>query len=635
MLRDKFHLDTHTDLIETTLHLSQIVLETLHYHCSDPDLNLINSVLDFEVGHMLDQEQQNQASLAKLVALKGPEFARLIDPSDAINVLDAMKMIERNQSQIVDNNLSGELGYKIMDSTGLSLSSVKNICTAMDLSFNEESCLEEMEKHKRHSKLSSIITSNKLVSENLEKTDDSFKYQYKKMASNDKKTGKNETRYLFPIVQANVLQVLPYENDLMAVLLDKTCCYGEAGGQVGDAGILNSIDGTKVMTITDTKISEDRRHVWHIGNIHGDLKPGRSRVKVNFNVKKRIDVMQNHTGVHMLNAVLHQMFPYASQKSSYVDANGFKFDFTSLKSEFNGEVAMEVEQRVAEYIKQEVAIERENIQNPEASFEKETLKQVLQEKFPRKRIITMLDETYPSQVSIIGLPDAVEPCCGTHVENTADVQDFVITSVKATHPGQKSLRCVTGSRALKVRQDGIDFVDTAINLSETIESELTEENLKYLQKIVNTMQNSLNQETLPVYVKEELRPMLKEMSQHLASFSKKNHFSELLDSKEQLVIGILEKQTNLKTIEKKLDGKVHFILTPGKKRGTVIAVCNVPQSFANSEFNSQSWMSEVIHDGVKMMPFKGSSAYLTAPFPTKDTETLLTNAYLFAQNNLE
>ena len=145
-------------------------------------------------------------------------------------------------------------------------------------------------------------------------------------------------RYQFPLVQTKVLEVIQLANDQRAVLLAKTCCYGESGGQAGDRGKISNMDDIEIMEITDTQLDDDdaknnNHHVWHIGTLkpHRKLEPG-SRVKVQFQVDRRIGLMQNHTGTHLLNCVLHQMFPFTRQTSSSVMPNEFKFEFISLNS---------------------------------------------------------------------------------------------------------------------------------------------------------------------------------------------------------------------------------------------------------------------------------------------------------------
>ena len=57
----------------------------------------------------------------------------------------------------------------------------------------------------------------------------------------------------------------PKLDDLKAVLLPKTCCYGEAGGQIGDCGQISNMDGQKVFQIMDTQLDSKNGYVWHIG----------------------------------------------------------------------------------------------------------------------------------------------------------------------------------------------------------------------------------------------------------------------------------------------------------------------------------------------------------------------------------
>ena len=74
--------------------------------------------------------------------------------------------------------------------------------------------------------------------------------------------------------------------------------------------------------------------------------------------------------------------------------------------------------------------------------------------------------------------DSVEPCGGTHVLTSADVQGFVILSVKSTHPGHKSLRCVTGNRAQISRKAGLALISEVKDLYDYINGQdVTDENI--------------------------------------------------------------------------------------------------------------------------------------------------------------
>lgn len=66
-------------------------------------------------------------------------------------------------------------------------------------------------------------------------------------------------------------------------------------------------------------------------------------------------------------------------------------------------------------------------------------------------ITLMPGESYPDTLSVIRVSGAdvtsLEPCCGTHVQNTADIQEFAIISLKSAGIGSRSVRAVTRGSA--------------------------------------------------------------------------------------------------------------------------------------------------------------------------------------------
>ena len=81
-----------------------------------------------------------------------------------------------------------------------------------------------------------------------------------------------------------------------AVELDRTCCYPEGGGQPGDRGSIGEIK------ILDTVKKEGKI-------LHLCLEdPGRGELSCTLDWMHRFDYMQQHTGQHILSAVLKQQF---------------------------------------------------------------------------------------------------------------------------------------------------------------------------------------------------------------------------------------------------------------------------------------------------------------------------------------
>ena len=565
---------------------------------------------------------------------KGPEMKDKIDLADASQFLDVFRMFQKNPKEISNEGIvSGPFSYKIFDSTGVKGDSLLKCCEAYGVKLDREAYDQHFAKVKAASKKDSLLNDVKLGS-TLDKTNDSSKYYYKKTEKNGQKTN-----YEFPIVQAKVLDVIETESDEIAVLLNKTCCYGESGGQVGDIGQMTSVDGQKLMTITDTKLSSDGQHVWHFGHLEADRKISReTRVKVNFNVNHRIKLMQNHTGTHLLNSVLRQLFPFFQQKSSHVTPFGFKFDFVSLKTPVDAEMVMEIEQRISMYIGQSAEVERLTFPNPESTFENDsTLKQILETKFPDKHIITLSDESYPSQVSVICLPDSVEPCCGTHVNNTADVQDLVIVSVRGTHPGHKSIKCLTGSAAMKSRETGIALVDVAIELNEKLEACPEGPELESIRQGILEVKKKIqkNSEKLPFYVKEELGQMLDEMTGYVNKLDHAESSEVLLESNEELIVGQIDKSWSTKRITKKLTSKTFLILVP-RGKGQMIAVANVPKELKTERFDAEKWLRTVLKDFPVTVKKYKDDTFVTELFEVPaDKETILNNALSLSKKHIE
>ena len=81
-----------------------------------------------------------------------------------------------------------------------------------------------------------------------------------------------------------------------AVELDRTCCYPEGGGQPGDRGSIGEVK------ILDTVKKEGK--ILHLCS----EDPGKGEHLCTLDWKHRFDYMQQHTGQHILSAVLKQQF---------------------------------------------------------------------------------------------------------------------------------------------------------------------------------------------------------------------------------------------------------------------------------------------------------------------------------------
>src|SRR5262245_36473468 len=84
------------------------------------------------------------------------------------------------------------------------------------------------------------------------------------------------------------------------IYLDRTAFYPTSGGQLFDTG---TIAGARVVDVID---EGDR--IAHV--IEGDL--GREYVECRLNWERRFDHMQQHTGQHLLSAVMAELFGFVT-----------------------------------------------------------------------------------------------------------------------------------------------------------------------------------------------------------------------------------------------------------------------------------------------------------------------------------
>src|SRR5262249_14532249 len=89
-----------------------------------------------------------------------------------------------------------------------------------------------------------------------------------------------------------------------SIVLDRTPFYAEAGGQVGDQGILR-INHLVFFRVLDT-IKQAHTHL-HLGKLEkGSLKVG-DEVITEIDLERRAATVLNHTATHLLHMVLKQV----------------------------------------------------------------------------------------------------------------------------------------------------------------------------------------------------------------------------------------------------------------------------------------------------------------------------------------
>jgi alanyl-tRNA synthetase len=214
------------------------------------------------------------------------------------------------------------------------------------------------------------------------------------------------------------------------IVLNRTPFYAESGGQVGDTGAMY-FDGERI-AVLDTKKENDL--IIHIvSELPENINDPRVRAQVDKD--KRQAISQNHTGVHLMHAALHQVLgKHAVQKGQNVDANRLRFDFSHFQSCTDEELKA-IETIVNQKVRENIALDE--VRNmPIEDARKTGAMMLFGEKYGETVRVITFDKSFSQEL-----------CGGTHVQATGEIGLFKIVAESAVAAGVRRLEAVTGDAA--------------------------------------------------------------------------------------------------------------------------------------------------------------------------------------------
>jgi alanyl-tRNA synthetase len=220
------------------------------------------------------------------------------------------------------------------------------------------------------------------------------------------------------------------------VLLNQTPFYGESGGQVGDAGRLNTLKGF-VGEVEDTSKPLGKLHVLRAKVAKGELSVGDTVHQI-VDSARRDRIRANHSATHLLHAALrNRLGSHVTQKGSLVAADYFRFDFSHPQA-LSAEDIAAVEAEVNAQIRGNEAVTT-RLMTPDDAI--------------AAGAMALFGEKYGDEVRVLSMGRAtdadysVELCGGTHVRALGDIQLLKIISESAVSSGVRRIEALTGEAA--------------------------------------------------------------------------------------------------------------------------------------------------------------------------------------------
>lgn len=226
------------------------------------------------------------------------------------------------------------------------------------------------------------------------------------------------------------------EGESGEVILSITPFYAEAGGQIGDSGIIKSSNFSGLVENTFAPIPGIIVH--NLKVLTGEIKVGQV-VEAIVDAERRKAISRNHTATHLLHASLRQILgDHVRQSGSLVSHKRLRFDFTHYAA-LSEEEIRKVEELINEKIRENLPV---------------TTKITTLEEGIAEGAMAIFEEKYGEKVRLVKVGEfSKELCGGIHVRQSGEIGFFKIVSESSIAAGLRRIEAVTGEEAFNYVQE--------------------------------------------------------------------------------------------------------------------------------------------------------------------------------------
>jgi alanyl-tRNA synthetase len=271
------------------------------------------------------------------------------------------------------------------------------------------------------------------------------------------------------------------------VILDRTPFYAEAGGQVGDAGVLTGPGGSQASTpsvqfVVDDTQKRGAAHS-HIGRLTSGVIRLGDTLDALVNGERRRSTALNHSATHLLHAALRKILgTHVQQKGSLVAPDRLRFDFSHFEPIVPTQLR-EIERLVNEQIRHNTSAET-RVMDYEGAV--------------AAGAMALFGEKYDKDVRVLRIGDfSMELCGGTHVARSGDIGFFKITSESGVAAGVRRIEAITGEAAVEYVEQSEELLKDVANLLRGSREDLRDkvrdalERVRQMEKEIRSLKDRL------------------------------------------------------------------------------------------------------------------------------------------------
>jgi alanyl-tRNA synthetase len=239
------------------------------------------------------------------------------------------------------------------------------------------------------------------------------------------------------------------------IVLNESPFYAESGGQIGDVGTITGPQG--VARVLDT-FSPVRGVIAHKVQVEFGKISVDDAVETQVDQERRRRIAANHTGTHILHAVLRDTLgTHVKQAGSLVAPDRLRFDYSHF-APLTGNEIREIEEKINQVVFTNLPVETKVMDLNQAVA---------------AGAIAFFGEKYQQQVRVVSIPGvSMELCGGTHTRMTGDVGLFKIISDSSIASGIRRIEALTGFGSYLRLEEDEDLIKDLSQLLRAPRSEL-------------------------------------------------------------------------------------------------------------------------------------------------------------------
>ncbi len=366
--------------------------------------------------------------ITKVIATEEESFGRTLDQGFAL----LNDIIEKSEI----NRISGEDAFKLNDTFGFPVDLIKEIAAERGMIVDiagYDKLLQEQKKRAKEARKKSDTEAWLSDAVDFSGIDKTVFVGYNTLHA--------DATVKAIVKEGEKVQFGGTGEDVI-IVLDETPFYAESGGQIGDVGSIRTADAK--ISVVDTVKDNNGIYMHRCHIDEGTIETG-AAVKAEVNRVSRFAIMRNHTAAHLLQAALRQVLgTHVEQAGQLVTDEKLRFDFTHF-SALTPQELKKVEYLVNKEIAKAYPVVTKEMPIEEAK---------------KLGAMALFGEKYGDVVRVVMAGEfSREFCGGTHMDNTAKLGLFRITSENSVAAGVRRIEAVTGWGIIEL----LDSYDKTMN----------------------------------------------------------------------------------------------------------------------------------------------------------------------------